>query len=228
MGVLAIDFQQRPPQTTGSNKKHSHTYLMRYLNFAFGGASFKGGLRKVSRADLYGITKTEVVDEDGLKCRSVTLADDGQTIIEETSLAYLSEEGRWLQKSDLKRVDMEGNPLEVHRSSFSAPIDLGEVASNDEFLNHTIDTVYELVIDELPMVLQAALDEGQIFTFPFTYSGGTTLKTAFLLQSEEGMTAWMVIGEKSSLEYFGLAQRAVAKGDGEEEELDDILDFGAL
>src|ERR1043166_2231685 len=80
----------------------------------FNGCEIPLALNKVERSDLYGYVETEVYDEDGNRCTTASLAQDGQTIMTTgcTAIGTISQDGRWLDKSLLTAADLEGQPIE--------------------------------------------------------------------------------------------------------------------
>src|ERR1051325_8247866 len=140
----------------------------------FNGCEIPLGLNKVERSDLYGYVETEVYDELGNKCTTASLAQDGQTVMTTgcTAIGTISHDGRWLDKSLLTAVDLDGKPVEPVTSTFNYPVELYNRATIEELLNHSISSVYQLSAEEESDSLLAELRRGSIFTFPFSYRGG--------------------------------------------------------
>ena len=194
----------------------------------FAGIDLPLNISRVERADLYGYVETEALDAKGRKCLSATLADDGQTLVSSggSAFAKLSQDGKWLEKTQIKPVDMNGNPMTPVASTFAAPVPLGGTATIDEFLNHNIRSVYQISSEADLSPLLAKLKEGVIFTFPYSYRGGLEADTAFILLAADG-TAFLAIGDPTKLEFVSFEQTAAVEEEGGQGEAED-LDFGMM
>ena len=188
-------------------------------------------MHKVDRSRLYGSKELLVLDEDGDPCELTTLAEDGKTLIGKggTGIGYLDADGNWVDKSDLTAVDLEGNKIVPVPSSFSAPITLGEKATEEDFLNHNIRLIYRLEADSLDESLAAELSDGAIFKFDYSFRGGLEADVGFLLHNEAG-EIFFLVGDQSCVEYVGLQQSAptVSESIGDESSGDDLMDFGMI
>ncbi len=120
--------------------------MPRKLVFEFEGDSIAFEMQKVDRSRLYGFKEIEVLDEGGHKCELATLADDGKTLIGKggTGVGYLTADGNWSNKEELKAVDVEGNEIKPVGSSFAAPIPLKMETTINDYLNHNIRLIYVL------------------------------------------------------------------------------------
>jgi hypothetical protein len=200
------------------------------LVFDLAGNEITCGMTKVDRTKLYGYVDTEVLDESGGPCELATLAGDGKTLIPMggTAFTYLSPDGLWRNKSDLKAVNLNGEPIVPVISSFKAPIQLSEKVSIDEYLSHNIRIVYLLSAEGGLGELEKALgDDGSLFAFDFSYRGGLVADRAFLLKSEDG-AIWMAVGKATRISFIGMQQLAVVEEEAEPEEEDADLDFGMM
>lgn len=202
------------------------------LQFTFGKSEFACTISKVDRSKIYGSVELEVLDENGRKCELATLADDGKTLIPAggSALAYISPDGDWRDKKDLKPVDVDGNEIEPVTSTFKETTDLGESVSVEDFLSHNIRLVYllDVVEGEMPKQLLNDLKKGGIYKFPFSYRGGLEADAAFLIADAAG-TPWMLVGKPTKIEFLGYEQTAAAVGaddDEEDEDGGDLMDFG--
>ena len=146
----------------------------------------------------------------------------------ETSTALLSEEGTWVDRSELVAVDAEGKPAQLVPSSFNEPIELKATVTVEEYLDYIIKNVYLLkgeALDELAKFIR----DKDIFTFTFNYRSDYDASPAFLI--EQDGTVFMTIGEKAQFEYVGkdaAVTEALSLEDDEEEETEDDLDFGMM
>lgn len=205
------------------------------LQLQYHGASIACDLSKVDRSRLYGYIETEVLDEQQRPCRLATLASDGRTLLPSggVALAYISPNGLWREKSDLKAVDLEGKDIQPVISTFKAPVTLDQTAAAEDLLDHNIRMSYLLTPEgeaaEFPPVLLAALAEGKMFTFPFSYRGGLTADTAFLLQGQDG-SIWMLAGKKTNIQLVSFEQQAARadEADTEEDDESEEIDFGMM
>jgi hypothetical protein len=197
------------------------------LLLEYAGRQIPFDLTKVAREKLYGYKETEAVDDHDRRCTLATLADDGRTLVGRggVSFAYLTAERHWRDKSQLKPVDVQGEELAPHPSSFSAPIPLDERVSTDFYLEHNIRAVYHLTTAADAADLREELDGGAIFHFPFSYRGGLDPDAGFLLTNSEG-DLFLTLGKPCVLRYLGLGEMALAAEEGDEqEEEEDSLDF---
>ncbi|QEG20647.1 hypothetical protein [Mariniblastus fucicola] len=205
--------------------------MPRTLSFNFGGSQVDFEMHKVDRTRLYGFKETLVLDEDGEPCELNTLAEDGKTLIGKggTGIGYVDADGNWVEKADLTAVDLAGNKIVPVPSSFAAPIELGQRADSEDFLNHNIRLIYRLESEELDEKLAAELSEGAIFKFPYSFRGGLEADAGFLLHNEAG-EIFFLVGDASSVEYVGLQQAAptAAETTGDDASADDLMDFGMI
>lgn len=201
------------------------------LVFKLDGAEVAFDMQKVDRAKLYGYKDVEMLDEHGDKCEMATLAEDGHTIIGRggTGIGYLSADGMWCDKSELQPVDLSGVPIEPVTSSFAAPIELGQPASADDYLQHSIRSVYAMETEALDSGLIESLKGGAIYKFSYSYRGGLEADIAFLLCNDAG-DIFMAVGSGTAIEFIGLQQVAatVAEETEEDESEGDDMDFSMI
>ena len=200
------------------------------LVFLYAGAEIAFEMNKVDRAKLYGYKEVEILDEDGDKCEMATLADDGHTIVGKggTGLGYLSADGKWCEKSDLRPVDLNGVPIAPVGSSFSAPVPLGQQTTVADYLDHIIRSVYLMTANsESPLITE--LKNGTIYKFPYSFRGGLESDIAFLLANDKS-EIYMAVGSSTTVSFVGLQQVAGVVGDEAEavEEETDDMDFGMI
>jgi hypothetical protein len=124
----------------------------------------------------------KVLDEAGDECEIGTLAADGQTLIGKggTGIGYVTVDGNWCERADLRPVGVDGDTLDPLTSSFKAAIDLVEKITVEEFLDFDVRSVYSLP-DLCDGTLAAEIRGGPIFRFPFSYRGGIEPEPAFLM-----------------------------------------------
>jgi hypothetical protein len=194
------------------------------------GQTVNFGLSKIDRTKLYGYVDTEVVDESGKGCEVGTLLGDGHSLVGKggTGLCYLSPDGLWRKKAELRPVDMNGNIVPPVKSSFDTGAELRREASIDEYLSHNINLVYQLTPENDHAALMAKLRGGSIFVFPFSYRGGVSSSAGFLLMGADG-NIFLCVGTDTAIEFVGL--RATAATVVEEEEApveEESLDFSLV
>ncbi len=192
--------------------------MARKLDFDFGGEPFTLAITKVDRSKLYGRVQTETFDANDKACTLATLARDGRTIIPYggTASGYVNTEGLWVTRDELVPIDRDGKEIAEVASSFSAPTILETEVDIDTFLDHPIRLAYQL--DPQTEISQALLDKlaaGAIYQFPFSYRGGIYTDPAFLMQGEDDVL-WMLIGQKSDIEFVGFEQAAICAARAEE------------
>ncbi len=199
------------------------------LVLAFGGADLAFDIERVDRSRLYGTVDVEALDEKGRRCDLATLADDGRTVIGRggTALGMLSPEGAWLEKSQLRPVDVEGKPVVPVPSTYSAPVPLSKKATIEEYLSHNIRSVYVVRAQGDASAIVKELQGGAIFTFPYSFRGGLEADAAFLLGGKDG-NVFLAVGNPTKIRFVGLEQAGALTEEGPEEEEEEALDFGMM
>lgn len=203
--------------------------MPRALKFKYGDSEFECELNKIDRRKLYGSVDVETRDIDGNRCGLATLANDGKTLIPYggTALGYIGTDGEWVERNDLKPVDLSGNDLPLLPSSFDITIELKKTATLEEFLNYSSRLVYLMGTDaEFDPALVAELKDGKIFQFEFLYRDGISADPAFLIGTPDGLI-WMMVGKPSAIDYVGLDQAAVCFVGEDDEEVEEF-DFEML
>ncbi len=203
------------------------------LVFDYEGTSVAMAMSKVDRARLYGFKELRVLDEDGQPCELATLGDDGRKLVGRggTAIGYLSADGMWCEKADLRPVNLEGETIVPVKSSFGSPIVLDKAVTIEEFLDHSIRLIYHLVPESptLPDSLRHRLDAGTIFRFDYSYRGGLEADAGFLIANEQG-DCFLLVGDGGAINFVGLQQAAAVGGDTEPEDESDAdpMDFGMI
>ncbi len=203
------------------------------IKFQFAGGTLEFEMHKIDRSRLYGSKESEVFDENGNSCELTTLADDGKTLIGKggTGIGYLTADGNWADKSGLKPVGLDGQPIIPVPSSFAAPILLEQKCSAEDYLDHNVRLVYLLEQKTISEALFLTLKDGVIFKFPYSYRGGLVSDVGFILMNEH-QQIFFLVGEPGNVEYKSLRQAAaVAEIDNDSlapETADELMDFGMI
>ena len=179
---------------------------------------------KLERKKIYGWSTVVATDRDGNPCVVAYISPEDSLMIPAgaAKMATVDESGNIVKKADLTTFDADGITLETVPSSFEGTIDLNRKATEEEFLDHEWASVYQLQSPEL-----AAAVGKDIFAFPFSYSGGTTLNDGFLLNCPTGL--FLFAGAKVDFTPVSLGEEAVID-DTEEETIEDLddLDFSMI
>ena len=199
------------------------------LVLTFGEEQFPFALCKVERSDLYGFIEVETLDEQGRKCSTATLADDGRSIIASggTAIVQLSPEGNWVEKKTLSPCDGQGKKIEPVASSYSAPVALTKTCSIEDYLSHDIRSVYQITCETGFEKLMDELKKGTIFQFPYSFRGGLEPDVGFLLMAADG-TPFLAVGCPTKLEFVGFDQSAGIVSDEDEGDEEESLDFSMM
>ncbi|MGI9474172.1 MAG: hypothetical protein ACR2NZ_21710 [Rubripirellula sp.] len=186
-------------------------------------------MSKVDRSKLYGFKEVKALNEADETCELATLAGDGCTLIGRggTGLGWLDADGDWREKSELTPVDKDGEEIEPVPSSFSAPIQLFDTATVEQYLEHSIRLVYCVEPAAEAEDLMAELNRGTIFTFPYSYRGGLEADAGFLLANDEG-EVMLAVGDPTDLEFIGMAAPAATVDENGEEGEADLMDFDMI
>lgn len=203
--------------------------MPRSLKLSLDGEEFSVQLKKIDRDDLYGSVEIEAFDEKGNPAQLLVLASDGKTLLNKggTALATVDQKGNSIERPSLKAVNLEGEEIEMVESSFSAPNKL-KVTDIDDYLSQVVKSIYVLDPDEdgdLKFLLDH-LSTGLIYSFPFSYRGGTEYDNAFIIGNKED--AFMVIGKQARFQFAKLNQAARLDALEEEEVSGDDIDFDLL
>jgi hypothetical protein len=188
-------------------------------------------IEKLDRTKLYGSVEVEALDDQGRRCELATLASDGRTLLGKggTAAAFLSADGRWVERAALRPVDAFEEPIRPVPSSFAAPIDLAEEGSVDDYLAHNIKSVYFLSSDADLGPLVAELAEGKIYKFPYSFRGGLVSDVGFLLANPERQV-FLAVGQPTRIHFLGLDVLPVYEDEETSEPAaeGDDLDFGMM
>lgn len=214
--------------------------MAKALIFEFGGNEVSLSMKKVDRAKLYGYKDVEVLDEDDGVCELATLAEDGRTVVGKggTAMSYLDVDGNWCERTEIKPINLEGEEITPVGSSFSAPIELAEKVSIEDYLQHNIRLIYQMDVVETEEETESSsaafqqllteLKQGAIFKFKYSYRGGLEPDVGFLLTNHAD-DIFFLVGNKSTVDFVGLQQAAVVSSEAEDEDDGtDLMDFDMI
>ena len=203
--------------------------MARPLILSLDGEKFSVSIRKIDRSELYGSMEIEAFDEKGNPASLMVLAADGKTLLDKggTALATLDEKGNSVERNTLKAVNIDGGELEIVESSFSTANEL-KLAEVDDYLSQIVKSVYMLdpFEDGDIKFLLDHLSAGHIYSFPFSYRGGTEHDNAFVIGNKSD--AFMIIGKQAKFQFAKLNQAAVLDAIEEEEISGDDIDFDLM
>lgn len=188
-------------------------------------------ITKLDRKKLYGWKDIVAYDSDGNECVKVDIDSSGSFIIPKggRALGVLDKDGNWVDKKNLKAVYKDKTPAVTIPSAFDAPITLKEKVTVEDFLDHSIESVYILDPGEgedgKKLIAQVKKSK-KIFTFLFNYRPGYDAFPAFLIESKGKL--FMLVGYLTPFDFIGLEQAAEISVEDEEEEFDEDLDFGMM
>lgn len=198
--------------------------MAKEFTFILGGDAYAVAPVKLERKKIYGWSSLVATDRDGRICTAAYISPEDSLMIPSgaAKMATVDEKGLIVKKSDLIAFDSEGKELETFPSSSESPIELTRTATAEEFLDHEWTSVYQIQNMELSASVGA-----QIFTFPFSYSGGNTLLDGFLMNCPSGL--FLFAGSPVDFTPVSLGEEAVID-ESEEEVVDDIdeLDFSMI
>ena len=207
--------------------------MPRSLTFQFRNAQFEAELIKIDRSKIYGTVEVVTNDHEGAETTLMSLARDGRTLIGYggTGAGYINKDGYWVETGERIPVDVDGDPMELIESSFSAPIPLEKTVSDEDLLDHPIRLAYHLGAEGLPDSLAEKLTAGDIYRFDFSYRGGPVADPAFLMTDLDG-DLWLLIGNTSEVAFRDFKQVALCAAaqtdEVEDDSEDDNFDFDML
>jgi hypothetical protein len=197
--------------------------MAKELVFHLDGAEYSAGPVKIERKKLHGWSEVKALDDQGNECASVNMDEGGTLILPKGSLGMgvLSPEGEWVERSSLKAVTPDGADAPLVPSSYDAPVLLDREASIEEFLDHNVAALYQLVGASDAFIRALG---NKIFSFTYNLRADYEGSPAFVL-AQDG-TVYMFAGWKTDFAFLSLNQ--VAALDEDEEESDDEIDFSFM
>ena len=191
------------------------------LIFNLSGIEYAAAPIKLERKKIYGWSEIVATNKEGEVCQSAYLLPDQALLVPSGGYKQgtVDDAGKWIDKSELKACDAEGNELPTYASSFDAPIELGEIVTLEEFLDNDWESIYQLTNPEL-----AAVVGDNIYKFEFFYRAGANHNDGYLINTPGGL--FLFAGDKQEFQMLALTDETVIDDLEEEveEEIDD-LDF---
>ena len=183
---------------------------------------------KLDRKKLYGWSEKIALDEQNNECELLTFEPRTMSILPSGAVGQgmISQEGEWVERSQLKAVTADGTAAEKIPSAFDAPIVLDQTVSEEEFLDHYITAIYTLQGEENCPEFVKQIAIGPIFTFQFSYRAGFNSNPAFLVESQGEL--FVLVGKKSSFEFVGYEQVGYLDEEDDTTESFDDFDFGMM
>lgn len=204
--------------------------MARALTFTIGGQTFPCNVDKVDRRKLYGFRRRQVLDEQNRACKMGLLCEDGHSLVGPggQALAYINQEGDWVDRGGLVAVDENGQPLPLIPSSYDGAINLAEQVSLDDVAALLVRDVLQLDGGAPDGPLRTAIGD-KIFRFVYSYRADYDAEDAYLMNTPEGLFA--LVGDRTDYHFVGLqTETPVETAVDEEDDLgkDDDLDFGMM
>jgi len=191
----------------------------------FDGVDYNFAPGRVDRAKLYGVRKRIAVDGAGAACTKAALTPDGSTLITSgmTSQGYFAPDGRWVARSEMVGLDIDGQVVETKPSTLGVaqavegPVDPGAVLHLD------VESVFALEPEDISSKLVASMKSGEVYRCAFNYAAGLEVEVAYLVANDEGVFA--LVGKPVDIAWS--EQGAVFVAESAEDDTDD-LDFDQL
>ena len=203
--------------------------MARPLVLSLDGQKFSIGIRKIDREQLYGSIEIEAFDEKKNPATLMVLAADGKTLMDKggTALATLDEKGNSVERPTLKPVNSKGKPIKPVPSSFEKPNVLKK-ASAEDYLSQVVKSVY-LVLpygEENIDYIRDHATAGNIYTFPFSYRGGTEYDNAFVIGNKTDV--FMIVGKQAEFQFAKLNQAVTLDTIEDEQISGEDIDFDLM
>lgn len=196
------------------------------LTFVAGGKDYVCSPTKLERSKVYGSTEKVVLDDNNQPCKAVSMDESGTVIIPKGGIAMgtVDQNLNWVERNELVAVNNAGQVIEQIPSTFSAPVTLDKKISIENFLDHSITTIYQLSGSYTDLIKFIGDD---IYEFRFNYRNSYDSSPAFLISNENGL--FMLIGYKNNFEYITLQETAVIDAEEEETDSEDFdIDFSMM
>jgi len=200
------------------------------LSFKMGEQVYDLEPLKLDRKKLYGWIEKVVLDSEDNECNTLSLYPDKAILIPKggVSLGSVTDDGTWVDKSDLIYVNEDGSPASLVPSSFDGEIELNDSVPIELLLEHNIISIYSLQDTENhPEFVKAITDNQDIFTFTFNFRSGYGGDPAFVVENDGAI--FILVGKKIEFEFIGLKESGVLDADETtDDEEEDEFDFSMM
>jgi len=201
--------------------------LAKELIFSINGTEFHTEPAKIERKKLYGWSEIHALDDEGNECTLVSMDESGTVIIPKggVALGILADNGKWVERSTLKTVKLDGGEATLYPSVYTTVNNLDEKATPEELLDCSITAFYHLGNADAQLKSFIGND---IYKFNYCYRDSYETTRAFILSSEiDGENElFMLVGTQNVFDFIGLEEVAVAdEEETEEEDEEDEIDF---
>lgn len=179
--------------------------MPRLLTFIFQDRNETANIEKFDRKRLYGWSENRVYAQNNQECESGYLLEDENMVLPKNATAniLLSNDGTWIDKSQLGGFSEDGEELELIDSSFNDAIELNTKVGAQFLLEHAITNIYLLKLEE--RLKRRLLDElkrsDEVFYFYFSYTKRYAQESAFLVSNGEEL--FILSGKRLTFEYVG-------------------------
>ena len=192
------------------------------LIFTLSGAEYSASPTKIDRKKLYGWSDVKALDDTGAECLAVNMDEGGTLILPKGSmgLGILSPEGEWVERSALKALTPDGQDAPLVPSSYDGPVVLEREAGVEEFLDHNITALYQLVGASGEFI--RALGD-TIYTFIYNPRADYEGSPAFVLARDGA--AYLFTGCKTDFAFLSLNETALLDEEEEDSADETEIDF---
>ena len=191
---------------------------MAALRLNLNGKEISSELSKLTRADIYGDSKTRVLGPNDEVLTKAGVSENGRDYLTRGDFKHALAIGEEFTLKPTQVVNaLDGRPVEQVPSSFAVAPKF-EPASADEVAQLEVDVVYRLN--------DAQLEAGSRFIGTFNYRAGYEKKDAVIIGKAEG--AFLLVGTLKNASFVGMDvdSQLIAAEPAEEETGDG--DFGSL
>ena len=201
--------------------------MAKEMTFAINGNEYYVEPVKIDRKKLYGWSEIHAFDDEGNECVMVSTDTSGTIIIPKGGMALglISNQGKWVERSELKTVKADGSEALLILSSYNAVNTLDSKATEEELLDCSITACYHLKASE-ELITAIGND---IYKLDYCYRDSYETSPAFLLNSviDGKKELFLMVGIQNIFDFIGLNERFVAEdSETEDEEDSDEIDFG--
>ena len=197
--------------------------MNKHVEFIINGKSVIASLKKVDRKKIYGWSTIEVLDQNGSKCQLASILDGVHVLSSGcTSTLKFNNKGELVSNSELVGFNHHGEKVQKVPSVYDGKVVL-QKSTIDDYLALAVKSVYQLSSQDNSIIL-SELNDDKVFSFVFNYREDYDGDDAFLISN--GETAFVVVGKRADLHFFGMNDNEMDLVVNEEEILlEDELDF---